>query len=337
MLFRRDPKIKRPLYRKIINSFIYFGIGVIIAFMIFFAISQTSTFRNWLREKVITTVNASINGSLSVEELDGTIFTSIILNNIQLVQLQDTVFSADKIEIRTSPLKLLFKIIYFRKIEITNANITLLKDKDGELNISQLIKPGEEETDTSSSDFIFKFQTADLTLKNVDFSLQSYEKKGSKIFYDNMTLDDFRVTNINLSLDSFIDITKQDIRLNIHSLSGKTNLSGFRINNLSGNFLIDGSNIVLNAAIKNFNVLNGNDRIESAPIKIDMEADKFNFDDLTNFIASTSLLHGSLKTRMSARGTLNNLFVRKIDISLDETKFSASGKLQNVTAGAAYN
>ena len=108
MLFGRNPKIKRPLHRKIINSFIYFGIGVIIAFMILFAISQTSTFRNWLREKVITTVNASINGSLSVEELDGTIFTSIILNNTRLVQARDTVLSADKFEIRTILLKLLF-------------------------------------------------------------------------------------------------------------------------------------------------------------------------------------------------------------------------------------
>ena len=347
MLFGRNPKIKRPLHRKIINSFIYFGIGVIIAFMILFAISQTSTFRNWLREKVITTVNASINGSLSVEELDGTIFTSIILNNTRLVQARDTVFSADKIEIRTSPLKLLFKIIYFRKIEITNAKITLLKDKNGELNISRLIKPGEEEADTASSKFIFKFQTADLTLKNVDFTLQNYEKKGSKTVYDNMTLDDFRVKNINLSLDSFIDITKQDIRLNIHNLSGKPNLKGFKLNNLSGNFLVDRSNtsitgliietdrsnIVLNAAMKNFNVLNGNDRIETAPLKIDLAADKFNFDDLTNFVPSTSLLWGSVNTRISARGTLNNLFVRNIGIALDETRFNLSGKLKNITAG----
>ena len=60
------------------------------------------------------------------------------------MQGRDTLIFAEKIELRTSPLKILFKTIYFRKIELTNAKIHFLKDEAGELNISKLAKPSEE-------------------------------------------------------------------------------------------------------------------------------------------------------------------------------------------------
>ncbi len=63
MFFRKRKKVKRPLYRRIINAFIYFGVGLIALLMITFAVTQTSTFRNWLRETVIEQVNSSTNGS----------------------------------------------------------------------------------------------------------------------------------------------------------------------------------------------------------------------------------------------------------------------------------
>ena len=188
MLFRKDPKIKRSLFRKIVNGFIYFGIGIIAALLMLFAFSQTSTFRDWLREKVVTTVNGSINGELSIESIDGTVFTALILNNTVLVQGRDTLLYAEKIELRTSPLKILFKTIYFRKIELTNANIYFLKDEAGEFNISKLTKPSEEEEieDSVSSEFTFKIQVADFSLNNVDFNLQSYKNKNSTEVYDTL-------------------------------------------------------------------------------------------------------------------------------------------------------
>ena len=138
-------KIKKPLTRKIINVFIYFGAGLIVVFLILFAISQTSTFREWLRDKVMATVNESINGELFIEEIQGTVCTSLILNNTTLVQGKDTLLFSEKIEVRTSPLKIVFKIIHFRKIELTNAKISLIKDESGALNISKLTRPSPEE------------------------------------------------------------------------------------------------------------------------------------------------------------------------------------------------
>ena len=349
MFFRRKPKIKRSLPRRIINGFIYFGIGIIIALIVLFAVSQTSTFRSWLKDKLLTTVNGSINGHLSIESIDGTIFSSIILNNVSLTQERDTVLTAEKIDVRVSLLEIFFKTIYFRKVEIDNARIALLKDEEGRLNISKLTASEEKaKEDTASGKFGFKIRVADLSLNDIDLKLQSYENKNSNRIYENLNSDDFRLNNLNLSLSAFVDLVSPEIRLDINKFSANPNLEGFRLKNLSGSFSIKDdeirvtglnietarSNLSLNASMKNFTVLNGGEfEIEKAPIFLDMNANEFNFDDLTNFIPATELLQGAVRTRLSANGTLSDLKISDLIVSFSETHLRASGELKDVTQG----
>ena len=109
MLFRKKPKVKRPLFRKIINYFLGIGIGLIVIFLVTFGYTQTSSFRNWLKEFVIEQVNSSTNGKLTIDQLDGTIFTTLILANTTYKLYGDTLFSAEKIELKVSPLRVFLK------------------------------------------------------------------------------------------------------------------------------------------------------------------------------------------------------------------------------------
>jgi hypothetical protein len=332
-----------------VNGFLYFGIGIIAAFLMLFAFSQTSTFREWLREKVVTTVNGSINGELSIETIDGTVFTALILNNTTLSQANDTLLFAEKIELRTSPLKILFKTIYIRKFELTNAEIRFQRNQSGDLNISRLTKPSEEEEvkDSVSSEFTFKIEVAELTLSNVDFNLQSYDKKNSTEVYENLNADDLRLKNINLSLYAFADFAGKEIRLSINEFSVKPNLRGFEVENLTGDFLINNdevivselnlktqrSNISLNVSAKDFPVLGGEIQIKKVPLRLELNANKFNFDDLTNFVPATELLQGSIRTNIRIRGSLNELSILNLDIALNETRLRGRGNVKNVTDG----
>ena len=345
MLFRRKPKVKRSLPRKIINGFIYFGIGIIIALIALFAISQTSTFREWFRDKIITTVNRSINGYFSIGSVDGTIFSSLILNDVVLTQSPDTIFYSEKIDVRLSILEIFFKTIYFRKIEIDNAQINLLKDQEGRLNISKLILPSEEEVDTTSNTFNFKIQVADLSLNNIDFKIQSFENYYSNKVYKNLNSDDFQIKKMSLALSAFIDPAGKKVNVDLKNLSANTNLEGFHLKNLSGNFIIEGdalkatgltietsrSNITLNASMKKFPVMGGGEiNIEKAPLFLDLNTNDFNFGDLTNFIPSTQLLQGAVRTRVSANGTLRALTLSDLIVSFNETHLRAKGELRNI-------
>ena len=321
-----------------------------VAFLVFFAISQTYTFREWLREKVITTVNESTNGELSIEEIQGTIFTSLILNNTVLVQGKDTILYSEKIEVRTSPLKLLFKTIYFRKIELSKAKISLLKNETGELNISKLTESSGEEVvrDTTNSEFAFNIQVADLSLNDVEFNFQTTKNKNSTKIYDTFNLEDLRLKNLNLSMDAFANISSKEILLNINKFSSEPNLNGFVLNNLSGNFHIlndeisvngleintDRSNISLTAQVKDIPILKDEEiKIEDCPLTIKLTANKFNFDDLTNFIPATELLEGSLSTSLNAEGTLNDLRVNNLDVAFRKTHINLNGNLKNIPGG----
>jgi molybdopterin-binding protein len=348
MWFRKKEKIKRPFFRRIINYFIYFSVGVIILLLVAFGFTQTSSFRNWLKDTITEQVNSSTNGVLSIERIDGTIFSSLIFNNTLYKLEGDTLFAAEKIEIKTSPLKIIFKIIYFRKVEIENANIAFLKYEKGELNISRIVPPSEEPEDTVKSEFSWKLQVADLLLSNVNFKLQSYDKKYSSAYYPHPDTDDLRLDNLNIELSAFADMANHEYELYLREFNVKPNLIGFTLKNLSGNFVyfddnagVTGLNIEtersyisLSAAISEFPVFSGAElKLDSAPLRVDLAATDFNFDDLTTFIEGTKILKGNVTTHLSASGTLANLNLEKLEAAIGETKFELAGRLQNILAG----
>jgi hypothetical protein len=348
MFFRRKEKIKKPLFRRLINYFIYFCVGLITLLLIALGITQTSTFRNWLKDFVVEQVNTATYGKLYLERIDGTIFTSLILKNAVYTFEEDTIFSADKIEIKTSPLKIIFKIIYFRKIEIENARIAFLKDKNGELNISKIVPPSEEEEDTTESAFNWKFEISDLSLKNINFRLQSDSLKNSKAYYEHPNMNDLRLRNLNLSLYAFADINGNEYAANIKEFNVAPNLLGFNLKNLSGNFIFikdmagisdfeietDKSYLTLNAAVEEFPIFSDEEiNLDYSTLKLQLSATDFNFDDLTTFIEGTEILKGSVETHIKAEGTLSELSINELQLEFGETNLDAEGQIRNTLGG----
>ena len=352
MIFRKKTKVKRPLARRIINYFIGTGVVLIIILLLAFGFTQTSTFRNWLKDFVVEQVNSSTNGTLSIGNIDGTIFTTLILSNTSYTIEKDTLFSSEIIELKVSTLRVFLKTIYIRKLEIDNAKISLLKDENGELNISKISSPSttEEKKDTASSSepFSWKIEVADLKITNLDFRQQSFANRGSTTEYAQPEMDDFRLNNINLSLTGAVDIADNEYNANIKAFKVKPNLIGFNLLNLSGNFVLAGgiagvkdlkivterSNITVNAAISDFTPFSSEKfDLKKSPIKMELDARDFNFDDLTNFISGTDLLKGGVETYVRAEGNLDDLYLKELKIKFNETSLEASGSLRNVLGG----
>ncbi|MBK9098484.1 MAG: hypothetical protein IPM14_10305 [bacterium] len=354
MFFRKKSDIKRPLFRRIINYFLGAGVGLFVILLIAFGYTQTSSFRNWLKDFIIEQANSSTNGKLSIGNLDGTIFTSLILSNTVYTLDQDTIFSSQKIELKVSPLRVFLKTIYLRKLEIENANISLLKDENGELNISRITSPGEEEVEevkdtvTTSQPFSWKIDVADLTLKNVNFKHQTIANKNSNVYYPQPYMDDLRLENLNLSLSASADIAGNEYQIIISEFSASPNLTGFKLLNLSGNFVLlsdmagvtdlkiitERSYISLNAAISDFYLFNSEEvDLNKSPVRVEMSAMNFDFDDLTNFIDGTDILKGSIETHVTAQGNLSELELENLEVKFNETNLNASGFIQNVLGG----
>ncbi|MCL4280599.1 MAG: hypothetical protein KJZ60_13115, partial [Ignavibacteriaceae bacterium] len=161
-------------------------------------------------------------------------------------------------------------------------------------------------------------------------------------------MDDLRLQNINLSLSASADMIENEYQVLISEFSVIPNLIGFKLLNLSGNFILlddmagvtdlkiitERSYVSLNAAISDFHLFNGEELdLEKSPVKIEMSAMDFNFDDLTNFIDGTDILKGSLETHVNAQGTFDELELKNLEVKFNETSLNASGYLQNILGG----
>ena len=329
-----------------VNIFVYTFVSIFMLFMIFFGISQTSFFKNWLRDTVVEIANEELNGKLSIGEIDGTIFTSLLIKDVTLTSLQkDTVVSAGMIELRTSPLKILFKNIYIRKFELKDAKIKLIEESDGQLNLLKIFPPSTD-TDTTTSEFPFTIEVADFALTNIDFSMQRYDKVGSTENYPTLTTEDLRIKNLNLSLNAFADINKYVYRLTINDFSFSPNFNYFQMQHLSGSILLtpqltginklrlitEESDVELSAAISNIDFLKdfSKEKLANAPVRMTLSAPKLNFDDITTFVPPMKMLEGNIVAELEASGTFTELLIKKLNLNYNNTTLNAKANLKNL-------
>jgi len=337
----------RKALRYGVNIFVYTFVGIFMLLMIFLGISQTSFFKNWLRDTVVQIVNDEIHGKLSIGEIDGTIFTSLIVKNVTLTSLQnDTVVSAGNIELRTSPLKILFKNIYVRKFELKDATIKLVEESDGELNLLKIFPPSTEPEDTTTSEFPFTIEVADFALTNVDFSMQRYDKVGSIENYQSITTEDLRIRDMNVSFSAFADINKYAYRLTINNISFSPNFNFFQLQHLSGSVLLTpklaginklhlvtkDSDIELSAAVlgvdlfKDFSM----EKLAVAPVRFSLSTSKLNFNDVTTYVPPLEMLEGTISADLEASGTFSELLIKKLNVIYNNTSLKAKANLKNL-------
>lgn len=337
----------RRILRYSVNAFIYTIVGLFMLFLVFFGISQTSLFKDWLRDTIVETVNEGINGKLSIEKIDGTIFTSLIITNASLADAKnDTVVFAKKIELKTSPLKILFKNIYVRKFELADARIKLIEENDGELNLLKIFPPSDEPEDTTSSEFPFTIEVADFKLTNVNFSLQKFDKVGSEQFYPNITMEDLRIKDLNVAFNAFADLNKYEYRLTIDNISFNPNFQFFNLKHLGGTIVLtpnvaginklklvtDQSDIELTAGISQIDFLENfsTENLSKAPFRVSLKADKINFEEITTYVPALSLLSGSMISEIEASGTLNDFDIQTLSVNYENTSLNAEAKIKNL-------
>lgn len=336
----------RRILRIGVNSFIYFVLGILLILLIAFSLTQTSVFRDWLKDTIVEELNSSMNGEIAIRKLEGTIFTSLVFKNTLITQNDDTILSAEHIEIKTSPLKLLFKIIYLRKFEIRNAAIYLKEDSDGTLNVAKLFPPEDKEVeDTSKSEFPFSFQVADLYLNNISFTLQEYSKVNSTADYESINMSDLRINDLYLKLSAFADINNFSFQLGINEFSFSPNFKFFNLRSLTGDFFAtkkgilvsdlnistEESEISINAGINQINFFDDytSEELGNAPLRLQVRSDQFSFYDVSTFIPDLNTINGKISLDLSADGSLNDLSIERFALAFYNTSIMLKGQLKN--------
>ena len=137
-------KFKRSAFHIGVNIFVGIFIGILVLLLLAIGFMQTSTFREYLRGKIIEEVNANVNGKFFLDEIDGTILTTIELKNFGFIQSGDTVIHATEFNSSLAIMPLFTKRILLKKIELVNPQIKYVEFLPGKWTIDELFSSSQE-------------------------------------------------------------------------------------------------------------------------------------------------------------------------------------------------
>ena len=337
---------KRTLYQKIVNVFISIFIAILFLVFLFFGISQTSTFREYLRQTVVNKVNSSINGHLSIDNIEGTLLTSLYLRNVIITSQNDTLLRAETIELKTSPLQLLFKNILIRKVELKNSKIELITYKNGKTNLDDVLKSKGTTNNTKAKPFPFVITVSNALLNNVQFYLHDNLDSDPNAMYDSLTTKNLNIKNINASLEAKIDLNKNYYDLLINSFSCNLNINSLNIKNIKSHIVLDknkllinklqietsNSYLVLNGTMKKNKILKAleNNTFGNAKVNLNLKSEKLDLNEIGKFIPSILPINGIVNIDLKTQGRFNNLKINLLNISVGESHLHINGRVINL-------
>jgi len=355
MILRRRNRVQRSVLRKISNGIIGFFITLFVLLVILFGFTQTSTFRNMLKEEILKASKNSLNGKLSIGQIDGTLMTHLILNDVSFEVDSVEVIYANKIELALNPFLVLVKRIKVTKFQISDATINILENKNHTWNVQNIVKQDTstilnnvDSTIVAEADknvFPFLIDVSNFALKNISFKIKKYQYRESDISYDIINYDDISVTNFNLDLNLLADINKNEFSIDLASLSFTPNLNRFNLHNLSAQinisenlaevknleFITDSSSINLSAKLDGINLFNIADLkdFKNYPLYLNLDAQPFGASDLSTFIEPVDFLNGPIAFNFYAKGVFGNLdFKSKIKVKRTDINFN--GKISKL-------
>ncbi|MBU1114117.1 MAG: AsmA family protein, partial [Bacteroidetes bacterium] len=350
MIFKKN-KVKRSLPRKIGNGIIWFFVSIFILLVLFFAFSQTSTFRNMLRSKIIEIANNSLNGKINIRELEGTLITHLIFRDVTIENNLDTLLNAKKIEIALNPFYILAKRIKVTRLNISDAKIALLETEREYWNYTNLIRSDSISTDipkvtlqddSTKNGFPLLIDFSDFSLQNISFKFKRNQYLTTHAKYESINFDDMEFENLNLKLDLLADFKKNEFLVDISQLSFSPNLTNFKLQNISGiitlseNFaeiknleiLTDKSTLNLSARLDDLNVFGevNLENFKNYPINFKLVGEPFNMSDLSSFIESTNFMKGEPIINIEGKGIFSD-FNFLATLKLDKTNINLEGNL----------
>ncbi len=338
-------KFRKPrgLYHRIVNYFLFFAIGLFILFLLALGFTQTSTFREFARKEVLNILNDSLNGKFNIGQIDGTIFTTLIVRDVSLESQNQKIFQVDKLALRIKLLRIFNKEIFVKDLNITGVQGNLIKDSLGVFNIEKVFPPSPK--DTSETNFPFAIKVSDLHISGLNCNILRWDKVNDFSPQPNFGMDNLRISNLDLQIGAEARINDKSFSLHLKNLSFDSNIKDFNVKEISGVFTLDKkivsvkdfvlqtqrSKINLGMQMRGVNLFQFNEKsFETAPIEVRLEANDFNFDDLTTFIPGTKILKGNITALIEGNGTVKELDVTTLRLKYGKTILQTTGKLRDL-------
>lgn len=344
-------KIKRSILHRFINGLIIAFACLVSSLLVFIAFSQTHTFRTFLKKQIVETVNENLNGKIRIGKLDGSILSSLILNNVFIYDNEgDEVFFSKTIALKISPHKLIFDIIYAREIEIKNLRIFNKQDYNGNWTFETLFKPSSDSTSEDSM-FPYRIEVAKISLSDLNYKAKNFYtgKETNKNIFD---VNRFELQHFNMTASAVIDIPESFYSILIDnssfSINNNKNIKKFSslievtknkviLNKFS--LVSDSTDIELDFVFDNFSLFDSLSvsSFAKSPFKINLNAKQFNFNDFYYFTGFDRFLNGTPSFVLDVEGVLRKMRVNKLEIGYLNSYLDINGEILHMDNPSKMN
>ncbi len=350
--FRKESKHRlrhRSLTYKIFHALGKFIITFLVLLLVLLGFSQTATFRNFLRDEIISLAENELNGKLEIENIYGTLVSNISLRGVRYNVAGVDLIKAEGIYLSINPIALLTKTISIRNLILEEAEINIVKLEDDKWIFENIVKHPSLPDTTEAAKFEydiklgnFEIQRCTLRIKE-NISSESYLK--SKI-YETLNFSDLKISDLNLQLSTEVSLRKNTAKLEVSNFRFKTNAQNFTLRDFElqaavtekeariKNFFMvtDQTNLNLIARIKDLNLFSdfNFEGLKDKYVEASLEANTFEFNDLKTWIPQVDMLKGNASLNMTASGEFGNLNVDKLRINLGGTTLNATAKILNL-------
>lgn len=353
-LFRIDSK-HRLRYRSLTYKIFHFLgkllIILLVLLLVILGFSQTATFRNILRNEIISIAEKELNGKLEIENIYGTLVSNLSLRGVRYNVVGIDLVKAEGIYLSINPIALLGKTISIKNLILEEAEINLVKLENDKWIFENILKHPTPSATTEVAEFDY-----DISVKNFEFQrcvFRLKEKVDSINFrkfnvYESLNFSDLFVSDLNLKLAADLSLKDNSAKIDISSLRFNTNTKEFRLRELSllTTFNPDGvrikkfflqtdrTNVNLVAGIKELNVFKNFsfEELKDKYVEASIEAPSFEFNDLKTLIPDVNMLNGNASLSLSARGEFGDLNVDKLKINFMQTTLNATARILNLNS-----
>lgn len=220
---------------RIFKILFYVIATVVVLLVIATALTQTSVFKNWLRDRLISISRDSLNGELRLGEIDGNLLTRFSAAEIFILQNGDTVFFVPRLEVALQPLPLLRRELHLSTVVLHAPRVFVKQREDGSLNISHLMREKNDEASVAWKVYLGKFSLDDARIEYIGLdTLRQMLPRVIKIrraeVHGSFVDDRFALNVDNLQLETFLPgLEVKSVTAEIDASGDSLRLSDFKM------------------------------------------------------------------------------------------------------------
>jgi autotransporter translocation and assembly factor TamB len=223
------------------------GFLLLLLIIVAAVITHTDRFREFVRDKLVTAINDTIVGSVSLGGIDGSLWGNVILHDVVVRHEGDEILDVHELTISYSLFPLIWGRLHIFQLAGSRPTLRLRRDEDNQLNIVQAFSPKQPQSEEPSG-LVLSLNSVSLRDGHIELRLAGPQPQ-------NYTL-------ANVTVDGRIDARPRTVTIDLSRVAAQLNSPGLPELSIDGALAYRETDGTDRLELANFLVTTGDSRVK---------------------------------------------------------------------------